>query len=507
MNSIKHSLNSLKLLIPLTLLTALFALASCGDDFLDTAPQSEISASQLDEIAAADPAAVLGAKMQGVYSNLYKRNVCESGLATDFGQKAFDIFTDLMTGDMGAASTGGISSFAPVISFVNQVSTHPENEIVWTFYYKIIKGANEIIDLTGGDEASPADDTQKTYRAQAKAIRAYACFYLVNLYQHPYSDSKNSPAIPLYRSQINSAPAAKSSVAEVYSLIIDDLEYAVAALEGYDRGANKIVIDKFVAAALLANAYLNRGETGDYEKAAYYAGLVIDSGKFPLLTPSQTTESGFNTVCDNWIWGAEVSAANSQFFYCFFGHIDYYSYSMAFLGFIKEIDAALYRSIPATDVRRKQFGNPSTQTEGATPLAPFRKFFDAGRTPGGDQSYTADNLFIRAEEMVLIRAEALARLGNLPESLNSLNSLISLRNPAATLENLSQEDLLEQIWFNWRVEMWGEGKTYFAMKRYEKTMQRSENHAYFAGQEFPYNYERMIFEIPQKEIINNPNLK
>jgi hypothetical protein len=83
-----------------------------------------------------------------------------------------------------------------------------------------------------------------------------------------------------------------------------------------------------------------------------------------------------------------------------------------------------------------------------------------------------------------------------------------LRDPdaAANLVSLSDAQLLEAIYFNWRVEMWGEGKTLFAVKRFKKTVRRASNHAMRPGESFAYNYERMIFEIPENEQINNPNL-
>ena len=53
---------------------------------------------------------------------------------------------------------------------------------------------------------------------------------------------------------------------------------------------------------------------------------------------------------------------------------------------------------------------------------------------------------------------------------------------------------------------WGEGKSYLAMKRLKKTITRGPNWLDYAGQSFNYNDERLTFEIPEIEILNNPNI-
>ncbi|MDR1763769.1 MAG: RagB/SusD family nutrient uptake outer membrane protein [Dysgonamonadaceae bacterium] len=475
-------------------------LSSCSPDFLDKTPYQVSSAQiQIENL------------VLGLYYETFAQGAEINTYFEDFGQKGVDISTDLMSGDMGFSATPN-PPFRGIYQFAYQTRTGRNSQIIWNYYYKLIRNANEILDIIGNDTEIPDDESLKIPFGQAKTIRAFAYFYLANLFQHPYGDNPDALCVPVYTTALREEYKAQSTVKEVYAQIIRDLEDAATALEGYDRGTGKYQIDQNVALAYLAYAYMQRGETGDYQKAADAAGTVIDSGKFPLMTADEMIKSGFNSVTlKSWIWAMDITAENApaQGVYSFWSNIDYFTYGYVSRGNIKIIDADLYASIPETDIRKQQFGAPVTGEIGAAPLTPVYKFYDSKRISGGDALYTNDLLYIRAEEMVLIKAEALARLGNLSESLNSLNSLISLRNPAATLENLSQEDLLEQIWFNWRVECWGEGKTYFAMKRYKKTMHRSDaegNHNYMAGKDFPYNYERMIFEIPEYEWVNNPNL-
>lgn len=52
--------------------------------------------------------------------------------------------------------------------------------------------------------------------------------------------------------------------------------------------------------------------------------------------------------------------------------------------------------------------------------------------------------------------------------------------------------------------MWGEGKSYLAMKRNKATITRGSNHVFRAGESFNFSSDEMSFQIPQFEFNNNP---
>ena len=72
------------------------------------------------------------------------------------------------------------------------------------------------------------------------------------------------------------------------------------------------------------------------------------------------------------------------------------------------------------------------------------------------------------------------------------------------LDGLSGQALVDEIYLQTRIEFWGEGKSYLAMKRNEATVTRGDNHLSFQGVAIPYNDERLTFEIPEAEILYNP---
>ena len=482
---------------------------SCSDDFLTAEPTAYLSSGAMSEIAKNDPASVLEPLVSGIYSTTFMLgsgglNSADSRNDMDYGKKNIDLITDIMCNDIaGVAFT--YNWYRTVAQYTDQIKTGSMPYAAWRFYYRIIKSANEVLDILGGDEQMPEDAASKIYYGQAKVMRAYAYFYLVNLYQHPYSDKKNNPGVPIYRTQLEASMHGQSSVEEVYGLIISDLEDAVVALRGFDRGTDKSKANQDVAFGFLANAYLF---TGEYVKAAAAADSVISSANYPILSQSTVLTNGFNTVNSNWIWGIEVTPDNYSGIQNWWTHMDYFTYGYASAGDAKAIDAGLYASIPASDVRKKWFGNYASGAvvPGASPLMPLNKFFDPVRVPDGDKTWVNDLVYMRAEEMYLIKAEALANADDLLGAKDALQKLLTERNTTANISGLNKTDLLNEIYFNWRVEMWGEGKSYFAMKRFKKTTKRGTNHAYYAGETFPYNYEKMILEIPEREHLNNPNI-
>ena len=104
-------------------------------------------------------------------------------------------------------------------------------------------------------------------------------------------------------------------------------------------------------------------------------------------------------------------------------------------------------------------------------------------------------------------AEAEAALGNDAAARQSLKAILDHRIPDTSyLDALSGADLQDEVYLQTRIELWGEGKSYLAMKRLRKTITRGSNWLDYAGQSFDYNDERLTFEIPEIEIRNNPNI-
>lgn len=472
-------------------------MASCTSDTLESEPQGYINPEQIEASAKWNPNVMLGQSIGISYTSFVQGSGGTSD-HDDFGQKSVDIATDLMSGDMvmAALSYGWFTADAKL---QNNTKDRNRTYMIWRYYFQVIKAANAIFDAVGGDEKYPEGENLM-YFGQAKVMRAYAYFNLVNLYARPYSESKSTKALPIYRSQLAPATVEYSTVDEIYALILKDLDDAVYALEGQGREM-KALPDEYVARGLRAYTYL---QMGNYAKAAEDAKTVIESGEYPIMTASDILTSGFNSIkIGSWMWGIDLTVDNSPALPTFWGHVDYFTYSYAAAGAYKVIPDNLYVEIPATDLRKKWF-NPSYK------LMPVGKFYDSARKPMGNRLWDNDEVYMRSEEMYLILAEASARDNDLVTAQQALGYLLAERDEttAATVAQMDQAALLDAIYYNWRVEMWGEGRGLMTMKRFKKTVTRGSNDATpNKNMSISYTDDRLYFQVPQNELNNNPNYK
>ncbi|MFW5759110.1 MAG: RagB/SusD family nutrient uptake outer membrane protein, partial [Bacteroidota bacterium] len=121
-------------------------------------------------------------------------------------------------------------------------------------------------------------------------LRAFFYFTLVNIWGRPYSqDPESNMGVPLKTNTDRDNIPPRASVAEVYELIVSDLENAAQLMDEYSRPTEELRIfaSKEAAWALLSRVFLYME---NYEKAIEYASLVIDSGKFSLLQGEAYTQ-------------------------------------------------------------------------------------------------------------------------------------------------------------------------------------------------------------------------
>lgn len=491
MTTMKNKLT--KSLLGIAVLSMTFT--SCSESFLDKEPTSFLTPEQLADISKLNPDA-LKSSISGLYSLTFEFGTGGTEDHDDFGQKSYDITMDLMSGDM-AMQGESYGWFSDASRLQGHRTTALRTYKFWRYNYRIIKNTNLIFEILGSDKVKPAKAELVPFYAQAKAMRAYAYFQLVNMYAQQYSVDPNELAIPVYFYDTKGL-GTQMTVADVYTLIENDLLEAIDDLDGFNR-TNKNEINQDVAKGLLAYVYLQMGNNSE---AARLSGEVIANNKFPMLTKANVSTTGFNNWdSDNWMWGIDLTVDNSPALPTFWGQVDIFTYSYAMAGDAKIIDSDLFASIPATDARKNWFDNDGL---------PVWKFYDANRTVGGNRTWDNDEVYMRIEEMYLINAEALARDTRLPEAKTSFKVFLNQRDEtvAATVDAMDEATFLAEVEYNWRVEMWGEGRSLLTMKRFNSTHKRGANHlSGMAGVEVAANDPRLIFEIPQAEVLNNPDVK
>lgn len=495
----------------LSILAGALLFTGCSKEFLETEPTQFVSKDQIDEAAEKRPEVAAGT-LAGLYSLMY---TAFSGGTTghdDFGHKGNDLYSDLLTGDMilGGYTYGWYQDIVEYQSTTDY--TDLNNYQVWRFYYKIVFGANNVIDGLGGNDVIPESDEAKFVMGQAKAMRAFAYFYLANFYGEGYDPS--APLLPLYTGLEDAQPL--SSTQDVYSLITSDLEDAVTLLEGFNRSAIN-QINQNVAKGLLAYAYAATGTVENYEKVKSITEELIASGyelgKAEDIVLMRDEEgkainqdaAGFNDVnTPGWMWGVDLTLDYGLDLVSWWGQTDLFTYSYAWAGDPKVASYDLYDAIPANDVRKGWWVN----AYGDGNLYPINKFYAPARTVGGQRNVTTDYVYMRIAEMYLLHAEASFMTGDEPGARDALRTLLDERlDDTAYLDGLTGQALMDEIYLQTRIELWGEGKTYLAVKRLKKSITLPENHLSLSGATYNYNSNELSFEIPQSEIQNNPNIQ
>jgi len=475
------------------------SVVGCSESFLDKTPTDDIAVSDLQKTAEINPG-ILESTLTGVYTMMYDSGTGGLGSHEDFGQKAVDIFGGFLTSDI-ALTKNTYSRYRVLAELQNTVDYTDTrgNYQVWRYYYRLIRSTNLIISALGGNDAE-ITDANRYSMGQVKALRAYAYFYLTQYYIPEYSET--SEILPIYIDSNDPENKPQSTTKEVYDLMIDDLETAISLLETYTR-TEKYEMNKDIAKSLLAYVYASTGTSENNLKAKQLAEEVIPN--YPLTTMAEAT-GGFNDVnTPSWMWGVDITIEAGLHLWSFWGQMDRYSYSYQHFGDIKAMDANLYSAIKPNDIRKTQFSS----IEDDYLYAPLNKFYHPNKIPNGAGTYTElDYVYMRVDEMYLLSAEMSAKEGFDQDAKNRLKDLLAVRyenaEDYAYVDALSSSELQDEIYLQTRIEFWGEGKTYLAMKRNKVTTNRADNHAFLKGISVPYNDDRLTFEIPQSEIQNNP---
>ncbi|WP_405248057.1 MULTISPECIES: RagB/SusD family nutrient uptake outer membrane protein [unclassified Cellulophaga] len=499
----------MKTKIKIAIIGGLFAFTSCEKDFLDVLPTETLSQEQVTEAATVNPN-VGKATLLGIYENLYRRGSGGTDDQEDFGITSQYMNLDILSADMAHLGKSysrqrDISELTATLDPDNNNNLRP-----WTFLYRVINLSNLVIDGAGGNDVVPDSENARYTVGQAKALRGYAYFFLAHVFANDISDlSKN--VLPIYRSA-SDLEQPKSSLQDVFDFALNDFLDAETLLEGYVR-EDKIEINQDVVRGLIAKTY---GALNNWQQTEIYAKKVIDAG-YPIMTADEVallpgedgSVGGFNDInsIPGVMWGIDITAAGQGLasLFSWWGFMDQYSYSYAAVGNPKGMDSDLHANFRADDIRLNQW---------SADLRPSGKFYYKGAELDGFADFSgpqsnidSDSHYMRVSEFYLLHAEAAAENGNFSGSRISLKALLDLRlTDTSYIDALSDGALAEEAALQARLELWGEGQSYFIMKRRRETRTRGANWLDFAGQSFSHTDERLTFEIPQDEITGNPNI-
>ena len=461
----------------LSLVSVLLLTMSC-EDFLTQEPRIK----QTTELTLSDYASLMNAAV-AAYSPMYD----DYWYARDF----------VVTADL----KGGNSKISPLTSgrFVQEYlwNNTPSNTILlWTDAYDVIARANNIINaLDGFEEAGVEEMDLLALEGEMKFIRALAYFDMARIYCPSYIEGReNAYGLPIVLVTEMGEPS-RNTLGETYDQVVSDLEFAIEnmysnPIHQSDGGDAKGWATKNAAIALLARVSLYME---NWQDAADYATMIIESGDYILYTPEQYT-----TWDSLGVWGTDAAP---EIIFEIFGdegntahpNWDQITYIMSPNGY-GDIGASmdvidLYEE---GDVRAALFTN----------TANFPNDYWSLKYPGKGGNLRIDNIpVLRLSEMYLIRAEAtLEGASTGVTAADDLNAIRSQRN-ASDLSNPTLTDVYEER----RRELCYEGHELFDLKRTGRDLERVD----FEGaqnQNIPYPDYRWALPIPIAELDANANM-
>ena len=440
----------------------LFSAASCESDFLETTPTDSVSESNA--TATADNLMLI---INGIHRSLYVRQGGQ-GFSGIGGQM---IIQDSYGEDLVHPAVG-VNWHTDAVRWQSQADENSFTiEYPYNFYYRMIRNANMII--ADGEKATGDQTVKEKAIGEAYAYRAFFYHQLVQLFGKRYiaGGNGNNLGVPL-RLTPTEEPIARATVEEVYTQINKDLDTALTFLKGKNR-AHKSHFNTNVVYGLKARVALTQGK---WQEAAANANLARQG--FALMNNAEYV-SGFNKLANNeWIWGIEIISDQTDSAGNFGGYMSRNFSSSTIRNAPKAMSKKLYDAFPNSDVRT-QVVDPTGKHASLNLPSNFLKF------PYTSQKFLAvstsdarmDVPLMRAAEMYLIEAEALARAGNETESKKIFNELELNRNPKYEATTKTGQAYIDQILLSRRIELWGEGFRFFDLKRLAQGLDRTgSNH-------------------------------
>lgn len=406
----------------------------------------------------------------------------------DFGYGSVMHVRDVQTQDLATADPSEFNQYAYWGQNIYQGRDYIFSQWLWGFQNKFINTTNTMIGTI--DEAT-ATDTQKGYLAAACAFRALMYLDMAREYEflpndktsHVNSDGNDVTGltVPIVKNGMTEAEARNNPRAtreQMVEFILSDLQTAEKYI-GYFTKTDHNLPHLDVVYGLYARLYM---WIENYPEAEKYARKAIDNATTTPITKAEAmdTKTGFNDM-SKWMLGGQFTkeslVSNLQNWASFLCNEATYGYA-GNGGCNVMMDKAMYDRMNNTDWRKLMYKAPEGSaldgqnvyidpTYGAS-------LFDYASTkfrPNQGEMYTSTIAsagaypLMRVEEMYFIEAEAAAHqdAGRGKELLISFMN--THRDPKYTTVKTSVDEVVEEIVFQKRVELWGEGQSFFDIKR------------------------------------------
>jgi tetratricopeptide (TPR) repeat protein len=310
----------------------------------------------------------------------------------------------------------------------------------WSTAYDNVYRANTVLESIDNIERNPVNQTDwDNIKGQALFLRAKSFLQVAYVWSLAYDKptATNDLGIPLRLTSDFNVQSVRSNVQETYDQIISDLKESIPLL--FVTQLHVMRSSKPAAYALLARSYLSMRQ---YDSCYKYAALCLNLSNTLL---------DFNNLTASSTFPVPRFASGEVIYEGYVGVPTILNNSKA------KIDSSLYQSYELNDLRKTVFfKNNNNGTYG------FKGSYESGL-----------NLFdgIATDEVYLMRAECLARLGNKDDAMTDLNTLLNKRwrkNTFVPFVATNASDALTIILAERRKELLMRGLRWMDLKRLNK---------------------------------------
>ena len=475
----------------LTFATGIF-LSGCKNEFLELAPQSQLSVESYYKTAEQIEFAVNGA-----YSTLQSNNMYQNWYVLS------EIPSDNTTNNL----SGSVTDQDEFDKFYIR-TTNPFTANFWNESYKGINKCNMVLSKIDGVtmDASRKDQLTK----EVKFLRGLMYFNLVRIFG----------GVPLVTSTVQITDAytiARSTQDETYAQIIKDLtdaETLPASYTGNDVGRATSGTVK----ALLGTVYMTMK---DYAKGETKLAEVVSSGKYSLLenTAGSLNITGYEKVFDPTNHNNKESIFDVQFKKGGFGEGSGFANNFAPENSgtsVVAVGSTGGNNIPTEDMNnayeagdlRKDYSMASSYIDNKTgktiSIRHVKKYRDVPYQSG---DANIDYPIIRYADVLLMYAEALNENGKTAEACTMLNKVRrrgfgyqSTETSPVDISTADKVSFRDKVLQERRVELAFEGQRWFDLIRTGRAVEIMKSKG------FKINETQLICPIPQKQVDINPDV-
>ncbi|WP_316842254.1 RagB/SusD family nutrient uptake outer membrane protein [Pedobacter gandavensis] len=423
------------------------------------------------------------ANLFSVYGLLRSATVADNGYWL-MGDLRKGDFTVTNRADMKAIVRGQLNASYPVINRMTN----------WRSFYAVINAASLFIERSGEIRQLEQRYTEQNHKvdiAQAKMLRAFAYFYMCRIWGD----------VPLLTSSHDGEfiKVGRTSQQKVLAFATKELLEAAQVLPFIYGGSDPILPGSYYAggwdtwhgslwtrmSAYVILAHIAAWE-GNYLDAADYSKFVLDNVSKQVGKGTEDlaflSMSGLTENSDSSPFAGKRATAIVGFPFDYVnglstanGHIEQLTLAAPFIPKVQpemfvSRDSILKIFTWPTDLRYsidgasgKYRANYFYDTESERPIFKKIKVINPASAEGKLTYYNSTMVFSRLEEITLLRAEALAVLGQKDQALIELNRATALRGIIFTTANTP--DVIKAIFEERRRELMGEGWRWYDLVR------------------------------------------